>query len=342
MLTQVRFRPRSALSALCRAIASTRRPRPVHSRGDLDAAAFAFVMATGIVSVAAFQQGTIVLSDALLAIACLSWVILAAAVARHARAVQRRRPRLQSFALVAATAVIGARFAVGGAGTLALVLWSASCGFWLLLILQRPRGERIRGGSLLIIVATESLSVLAALLAPRWIGTPLLEFAFAAWLLGLVLYPLVAGRLAVAHSHRRWFEADLWIVMGALAITTLAGSQLVLAMRTMRAFTGLEAGLADADLATWVVAAALIIPLAVVDLQTRSRWRYEAERWGFVFPLGMFSVASQILAHTDKLSLLGGIARTFFVIALVAWTFVALAGLRRAGIGATRWGASRR
>lgn len=43
--------------------------------GKFDAGAFAVVMATGIVAIAAAEEGLPLLSDALLALACLAWVI---------------------------------------------------------------------------------------------------------------------------------------------------------------------------------------------------------------------------------------------------------------------------
>ncbi len=299
---------------------------------ELDAGAFAFVMATGIVSVAAAEQSLPLLSEALLALACLAWIVLTAVVARRAFQAPRARPRLQSFALVAATAVIGGRFMQAGKATLALALWSAALAAWLLLLVQRPDAGRARGSSLLVVVATESLAFLAALLAPRW-GPSLLDFALAAWALGLALYPFVIAALALELRRRRRFEPTLWIVMGALAIATLAGSELVLAARELETLHELRVWLRDANLATWAVASALVVPLLLADVRARSRWRYELGRWSFVFPLGMYAVASRTLAQANALSPLDRIGSVFFVIALAAWALV-LFGLSRRTFGA--------
>lgn len=296
----------------------------------VDAGAFAFVMATGIVSVAAADEGLPILSDALLAIACAAWAVLAAAVSRRALVRPRGRPRLQAFAVVAATSVIGVRLVEIGSETVALVLWSVALGLWILLLLQRVEIGRVRGSSLLVVVATESLAVLAALLAPNW-SVSLLLVAVAAWLLGLVLYPLVLGALVPAVRRRRRFEPDLWIVMGALAITTLAGSELLLGARRLSRLGVLRTLLPGVDLAVWAAAAALIPPLLAAELLTRSGWRYEEARWSFVFPLGMFSAASRALARADALPALAEIARVFFVGALAAWSVV-LIGLARHAI----------
>jgi tellurite resistance protein TehA-like permease len=293
---------------------------------EADAGSFAFVMATGIVSVAASAQGLAVLSDALLAAACLAWVVLAAAVSPRALTAPRRRPRLQSFALVAATAVVGVRFTQAGESTVALALWSAAATFWILLLVSRPEVGLTRGRSLLVVVATESLAVLAALLSPRF-GATFLVVAFAAWLLGLALYPVVMRELMRALRRRRRFDPDLWIVMGALAITTLAGSELLVGARDLHALPTLRSWLPTVDLVTWAAASVAVVPLVLAELRARSEWRYEASRWSFVFPLGMFSVASQSLAHADKLSFLDGIGRAFSYVALAAWSAVLLASV---------------
>jgi tellurite resistance protein TehA-like permease len=117
--------------------------------------------------------------------------------------------------------------------------------------------------------------------------------------------------------------------MGALAIATLAGSELLLGARTLHSLHQARNWLPDLDLATWALGSALIIPLVAAELRTRSRWRYDASRWSFVFPLGMYAVASRTLAQADKLALLRDVGHVFFVIALAAWSLVALGLARR-------------
>lgn len=242
----------------------------------MDTSAFAFVMATGIVSVAAFVEDLALFSDLLLAVACAGWAALAAVLSWPPRRSWRGRPRLQSFALVAATAVIAVRFSLAGHGAIALGLWGLALCFWLLLVLRRPFISQFVGGSLLVVVATESLAVLAALLAPRWAGA-LLVVAFAAWVLGLLLYPFVLGAIMLALCRRPRFAPDLWIVMGALAIATLAGTELRLAARTLHMLPSLGNS-ADVDLVIWALASCLIVPLAIAELRVRRGWRNDASR----------------------------------------------------------------
>lgn len=302
----------------------------------LDTRAYALVMATGIVAIAAAEQGFPVLSDALLALAVLTWALVAVATTGRLPTEQGgatvARPHLHTFALVAATAVIGSRLAQAGARPWGLLLWALAVAFWLLLILRRPTLAEARVNSLLVVVATESLAVLAALLAPGW-GRWFLGIALAGWLLGLLLYPLVIALIGLAGNGLRHFDPDLWIAMGALAITTLAGSTLLQTMRELHGLTELEDPLHYATLATWGCASVLIGPLLLAELRTRSGWRYQSSRWSFVFPLGMYAAATHALARADALPQLNKLSQPLFIIALAAWTLTFL-GLSRRGLAA--------
>jgi len=224
--------------------------------------------------------------------------------------------------------VLGARCALAGRGLAALVLWSVAIAAWLVLLARRPWALRADGGWFLVVVATESLAVLAALLVPSW-GTQLLPVAIGWWALGLCVYPLVAAAIAASLLRRPRFAPDLWITMGALAIATLAGTEVLLAGRATHALGPLRSWLRDADIATWAFASAWIVPLIGAELRNRSAWRYRASRWSFVFPLGMYAVATQTLGRAAGLTLLTSVGRAFFVIAAFTWALV-LGGLLRA------------
>jgi tellurite resistance protein TehA-like permease len=272
---------------------------------SVDGGAFAVVMATGILGVGARLQGIAPLADALLGLACLVWLLLAAIL---------RTRSLRSFAVVAGTAVVGADFLLAGEGELGLALWSLAAVLWLAVALT-IRTEATT--SLLTIVATESLAVLAAALDGHDVA-PLRVPAIGLWALGLALYPLVAGRVLHSSVRERDFSPTLWIVMGALAITTLAAAELLLDGRALGR---------DVALAIWAAASAAIPLLAVTELRVR-QWRYEVARWSFVFPLGMYGVASRVLGGADGLTGLRDLGTVFFAIALGAWVLTA-GGLAR-------------
>ena len=271
----------------------------------VDAGAFAVVMATGILGVGARLEGIAPLADALLACACAAWVVLAAVLRAYS---------VRSFAVVAGTAIVGADFLLAGQGQLALALWSLAAALWLAVAFT-VRAEA--AGALLTIVATESLAVLAAAL-DRHGDAPLRGAAIGFWALGLALYPLIAGRIVHRSVREYRFEPALWIVMGALAITTLAAAELLLDGHVLGD---------DVGLATWAAASAAIPFLVAAELRVR-RWRYEVARWSSVFPLGMYGVASRVLGGADGLAGLRTIGTVFFGIALAAWVLTA-AGLAR-------------
>ena len=274
---------------------------------EVDPGAFAVVMATGIVGVGARLEGVAPLADVLLACACLVWLVLAALL---------RARSLRSFALVAGTAVVGADFLLAGQGELALALWSLAAALWLAVAFT-VRVEA--AGSLLTIVATESLAVLAAALDGHG-DAPLRDPAIGLWALGLALYPLIAGSVVQRSVRERRFEPTLWILMGALAITTLAAAELLLDHGALGA---------DVALATWAAASAAIPFLVLAEALVR-RWRYEVARWSSVFPLGMYGVASRVLGSADGLAGLRTIGTVFFGIALAAWLLTAAGLAQRA------------
>jgi len=279
----------------------------VRALEGVDAGAFAVVMATGILGVAARLEGVAPLADVLLASACLVWLALAMVL---------RARSIRSFALVAGTSVIGADFLLAGQVKLALALWSLSVLLWVAVAVSVRRES---AGSLLTIVATQSLSVLAAVLDRHHVA-PLRDPALAFWALGLALYPLVAGRIVHSSVRERHFNPTHWIVMGALAITTLAAAELLLDRGALGS---------SVPLATWAAASGAIPFLVVAELRVRP-WRYEAARWSFVFPLGMYGVASHVLGGADGYSALRDVGTLFFGIALAAWVLTAAGLARRA------------
>lgn len=273
---------------------------------DVDAGAFAVVMASGILAVGARLEGIAPLADVLLALACVAWLVLAATL---------RERSVRSFALVAGTAVVGADFALAGRGDLALAIWSLAAASWVAVALAVRREA---ADSLLTIVATESLAVLAAEL-DRGHDAPLRAVAIALWALGLALYPLIAGRIVHSSLRERDFSPTLWIVMGALAITTLAAAELWLDGHALGP---------DVALATWSAASAAIPFLVATELRVR-RWRYEIARWSSVFPLGMYGVATHVLGGVEGMPPLTDVGTVFFAVGLAAWAVTAIGLVRR-------------
>ena len=274
---------------------------------DLGPGSFAFVMATGIVSVGASYEGLPALSDALLGVAAGAYVLLAVLVLSR----RPSRPGFEGFAFVAATGVLASRLLVAGRLVVPLVLLGATVVSWLVVAARlRPDG-RPRGTWLLAVVATQSVAVVTATVAGRLDSPALLDAATAVWVLGLALYPALA--VAVTRSGRR-IAPDHWILMGALAISALAAGQVA----------GARPALGDAALAVWAAASALVVPLAAAHLLALvRRSTAPGSPWTLVFPLGMYAVASVVDGNAVGPHALVATGHAFFWGALAAWAAVA-------------------
>jgi tellurite resistance protein TehA-like permease len=152
------------------------------------------------------------------------------------------------------------------------------------------------------------------------------------WVAALCIYCLmtwlILWRAVTERQDRDGFEPDTWILMGGLAIATLAGDNIY--------------GLAPAWLGrpvlavtvvTWVVATLWIPPLIYFGLrrisQGSERLRFAGVWWALVFPLGMYSAATYAMAVELSQPSLVTVSLVFFWDALVAWLIVVGAGLLR-------------
>lgn len=318
---------------------------------DLPPDAFAVVMATGIISIAATDHAYPRIDVSLAALAAAMFGLLLAGLmlrllAGPASAFARARDpdiALRLFTFVAACAVLGARF--DAHPTVVWPLASTAMAAWLILaplafrgIRSLPRAElrqRAHGAWLLASVATAGLAITAADLATRtrWHGWVLLSAA--AWMLAVLLYLaitwLIAWRAATTPFTPEEVTPDSWILMGALAISTLAGVRLLAALGTQGSLPWLADALRPAIVALWVLAS-LWIPVLLyaemwrVDHRTGSV-RFAAVWWAAVFPLGMYSTATQATASQLHLPALSTVSLVFFWIAFSVWVLVAMGWL---------------
>lgn len=321
-------------------------PRPAGTRRP---PLFSLVMATGIVSLAGRGAGLITLSEALLWLSAAFYVVLlayhAARFARRPRAVARELKTSAIFdylTFVAAGALLGGSLLLVGVNqTAGWALFTISGLAWLaiaatiaveLLLTHslHPRTEA-QGGWLLAVVAPQALGLLCLSLAKNTNGSLLGGIAFGLWAVGSGLYgPIALERLSrLRRSGGRLsagLRADDWIAMGALAISALAGSEV---LERLSLPAGLNA-LVQVLVAVQLAGAWALVPLLVLGeashAMTAPRARSSGgSRWATVFPLGMLSASTRAFAPLHG-SALGTAADVSFAVALLAWATAALLG----------------
>jgi tellurite resistance protein TehA-like permease len=123
-------------------------------------------------------------------------------------------------------------------------------------------------------------------------------------------------------------SGDHWVVGGALAISSLADAQLILAGSDVGAFTPVIPALRVLDLVLWAFTALAYISLAACEVLC-PRLRYDLRRWATVFPLGMAAAASWAVAQAEHLPWIRHVGGTVAYVGLLAWAAVAIGALRR-------------
>ncbi len=323
----------------------------------LHPAYFALVMATGIVSIAAKLLGMPAIAQSLLVINIVAftilWIMTIIRILRFPREVFAdlidHQRGVGFFTAVAATSVLGSQLVILlQSNRIAFAFWMATLTLWLFLIYavftaftvkeSKPTLEQgISGGWLVAVVATESVSTLASLLAPSIGRADILLFvSLCFWLAGGMLYIWLISLIFYRYTFFRLLPSDLmppyWINMGAMAISTLAGTLLIANAARSPLLLRLQPFLLGFTLFFWATATWWIPMLLILGF-----WRHGYKRfplayhplyWGAVFPLGMYTVCTFRLATIANAPFLMFVPNVFGFLALAAWALTFFGLLR--------------
>ncbi|RDI67907.1 voltage-gated anion channel [Nocardia pseudobrasiliensis] len=284
-------------------------------------------MATGIISIGLHLTDFEVLSVLWLVLAAGAWLVLAADFTVRLLSDQDRwrseADTPPALTAVAATTVLGTRLALLGWSVLAVFALVIAVAVWPLLLafVIRRWGARMPGAAFLVCVSTQGIAVLSATLAARdhaswldWVG---LVF----WCGGLVLCGLAFGHFDL---RQVWTgRGDQWVAAGALAISALAGAELLGAHWTGTAHHVLR-------VLTLILLALNLIGYVILLLAEFARPRpdYDIRRWATVFPLGMTAVAVYTTAGVIDVPGLSALGRILLFVAVAAWLYTLVALLR--------------
>ena len=321
----------------------------------LSPAYFALVMATGIVSIAAWDFGLVILATGLFVFNVTAYLVLAyLTVLRAIRYPQlffadmtdhRLAPGF--FTTVAGSCILGTQFLqMTRSLATAAVFFTLGTALWIgltytiftILTVKRdkpPLEKGITGGWLIAVVATQSVAVLAALIAREWPQPFRLElnfFALSMWLWGGMLYIWIISLIFYRYTFFTFSPGDLtppyWINMGAMAISTLAGARLVQNTPDAPFLASLLPFLKGFTVFYWATGTWWIPMLLLLGvwrhLVERFPLRYDPLYWGAVFPLGMYTVATKQMAAALELPFLAPLPPVIFAAALAAWTLACI------------------
>jgi tellurite resistance protein TehA-like permease len=324
---------------------------------DLSPAYFGMVMATGIVSLAAHLLGMPHTAQALfqlnILVYAVLWLLTVLRMARHSRRFfgdmvdHLRGPGF--FTAVAGTSVLGSQFVLLESGyRTATALWVLALLLWVVLTYtifagftikeRKPTLDQgISGAWLLAVVATQSIAVLSSLLAAHIDQPGKLEMNFLAlsmWLWGGMLYIWMMSLIFYRYTFFQFSPGDLsppyWINMGAMAISTLAGSLLIINAPDAPFLSSLLPFIKGFTVFYWATGTWWIPMLVVLavwrHVYRRFPVRYDPLYWGAVFPLGMYAAGTREMIEAMGFDFLGFLPPLFLYIAFAAWA-AAFAGL---------------
>ena len=313
---------------------------------------FALVMATGALSTGTFLLGMVFISKILVFINVIAfislWVLtlfrlffffpnLLADLTSHTLG-----PGF--FTLVAGSCVFGSQLIiVSSYYSLSIYLWILAIFLWVIIMYtffaavtvrkNKPTiSEGINGAWLIAAVATQSISILGTLISSKVDSGQgiILFFSLCMYFLGCMLYlniiTLIFYRFTFLKLEYSALTPPYWINMGAVAITTLAGSTLILHSKSLSILAEITPFLKGFTLFFWITGTWWIPLLFILmiwrHLYHRYPLSYDPQFWGMAFPLAMYSTSTYQLSQALETPFLVIIPKIMVYIAMAAWISV--------------------
>ena len=312
---------------------------------------FALVMATGIVSIGLFlwQWKTLAhlfLWTNIFFYAAL-WMILITRIIKYPKVVwddlHHHARGVTFLTLVAGHNVLGSQIAlIAGRYDIAYIYWITGFVLWIVLlytfflvnIMKEPKPsfeQSISGAWLLIVVSTESVAVLGAIIANSTSYHYLIAFiSVCTYMIGgmfyLVLIGLILYRWLFISMKAETLTPPYWINMGAVAIVSLAGSRLVMYADAHDALNHWANFVRTFTLFFWAFSTwwvpLLFIMFAYRHFIARVPLRYDPQYWSMVFPIGMYGVCTFNYANVTQFAFIRPLSAIFVILAVVTWIIV--------------------
>ena len=246
------------------------------------------------------------------------------------------------FTVVAGSCILGSQFIIiFNNYSAAFVLWVIGLILWVIFNytiftaftvkeIKPTLDEGISGAWLLAVVASQSIAVLSTLIAAHLEQPIKLQMNFLAlcmWLWGGMLYIWMISLIFYRYTFFRFSPGDLsppyWINMGAMAISTLAGSLLMSSTFEAPFLQSLVPFIKGFTIFYWVTGTWWIPMLFILaiwrHIYKRFPMKYDPLYWGAVFPLGMYTACTFSMADAMNIHFLDKVPNYFIYIALTAW-----------------------
>lgn len=313
---------------------------------------FAMVMSTGIISIASNMLGFKGIAYGLFYLNIAAYAIILSLQLLRVKMfwsnlysdLSNPKLSLVFFTTVAGTNVLGAQFAtIANLLCVAKIFWYFGIFLWTIVslstfsILFLKCEQRIElvmhGGWLTATVGTQSVAVLGAILAPKFgcCSSFVLFASFVWWMIGSFLYmiliTLIIYRLVFFKVSTDALVPPYWINMGALAITTLAGSILCLNISAVEGpYTDLLGFTKGFTLFFWSFGTWWIPFLIIIGVWKyifhKTPFKYSPLYWAMVFPLGMYTACTIKFSQAMQLPFIAHISTYFIYFAYLAWVFI--------------------